>query len=700
MTRLSRLLFLARPGLLTLSLMAAALPPVARADIKGLPGTKSKEKDKEREKDREKLQGFNPEARPTNVSFIAGQTVEVELEAATAQLGGVKFIIREGPRFGTLSAVRPHPKDSHKALVSYVHNGSVTDLNDQFTYACRVDDGPISAPAVVTLSGKRAEPRIEVVTQAFFKPVLPGETASAKITLTNSGIGPFSADMNWQVPWQGPPRVELAVGETKEYLLTVKPTAPGVLTWETYLQPGVASSRLKLWIECSQPFVVSPGRIKLAFDESKGDRRGKVLISNATPEPMKLQLEATERLIAPQEFEVAAMSAKELELALPGNDVAEFKGQLWVINEPFRERVVVEADPEPAQVVLLAPREGKIDFGPQEKSKAGRATVVLRNNGGEPAVLAAQATPPFRIVDNVESLSLAPGAAREIGIEVLSDLPGRFANSVVFSGTGGKVVVLVNAVVKDPGIAEPGKPTVVTSGATKTQRARVAAGPGAAPSAPKPLAKTAPPPVPSAAAAGAGKVVASMPPAGGADAPAGGSANPGEAMRGMSDTTAGLFSYLAVFGMPIPPELRSPTLAKVGPIDVVERGRDHLVLSWQEQAGNEPKSYVVEQGYRVHNKATGMWLKAWRPLPAVENEKGSGGTHIVRLPGLIPSSQYELRVLGMDDQGKVSEPSDIHIIDTMAPARIPDWLWQVLAIVALSGIGFAGWRLKTGRWEV
>lgn len=157
-----------------------------------------------------------------------------------------------------------------------------------------------------------------------------------------------------------------------------------------------------------------------------------------------------------------------------------------------------------------------------------------------------------------------------------------------------------------------------------------------------------------------------------------------------------MFSYLATFGMPIPPQLRSPTLPKIEGIEVVKRAADHLVLAWKELT-EQPKDYRVELGYRVKNQPTGLWLKAWKEPDKMEKIIGEPGKRTVRLDGLVPNARYEVRVLAMDADGKVSEPSDIHIISTAAPWKLPSWMWNVLAVIVLGILCFVLYRIKSAR---
>jgi hypothetical protein len=51
---------------------------------------------------------------------------------------------------------------SNKAFITYTHRDADV-MSDKFTYACRVDDGPVSAPATVSLIGQVLEPKLEII---------------------------------------------------------------------------------------------------------------------------------------------------------------------------------------------------------------------------------------------------------------------------------------------------------------------------------------------------------------------------------------------------------------------------------------------------------------------------------------------------------------------------------------------------------
>ncbi|MBX7209599.1 MAG: fibronectin type III domain-containing protein [Verrucomicrobiaceae bacterium] len=651
------------------------LPALATADVTtGFGDKKKKKKDDE---------GFLPEAKPVNVRFIAGTAVEIELNAAVASLGAVHFAIREQPQHGTLSVIRSHPREPYKALVTYTPNPGDAVLTDRFTYACKLDTGSWSAPSPVSLVGKRAEPRIEIMQTTAFGRVLPGFEGSSRVVLKNTGIAPFAADMQWQAPWTGPPRVELGIGEQKEYLITVKPSAPGTLIWETEIQHGEPKSKIRLYVECAEPFVVAPGLVKMQFVAATGDRHGKVGVANATDSPMRFVIEAPDRIQAPKDLEVPGKQSVQIDLKLAAADVQAFHGELWVVSTPYRQRVLLEAAPEPPQVVLVSPTNAAIDFGTQPKGKMTQAKLTLQNVGGEAAVLAAQAAPPFRVVETDAAASIGPGEKREMTVECISQQAGKFTGNIIFSGTGGQLSIAASYIATDPNMPQPIRPT---AGATpKNSRAPVARAASAS------KIETPPPAPEKGKTAAPSKDAKSAP-----DAEADKSA-PDEPK--FNEREKIVLAYLATWGIPVPKELLSSTLKKIEGIGMVKRGTDHLVIQWDEPAA-KPVSYKVQVGYKMFGQTSHRWVKSWRDIPGVAAVNGGAGKHAVRCPGLKPETRYEIRVLGVDDKEKVSEPSDILITSTTGPWRWPSWTWQALIAVALVIFIVIYVLLKRGKWDL
>ena len=109
-------------------------PPSLRADV--AKGSEKPKKDPD-DKKKEKKTDYLPEARAAIGRFLVGGSVDIELVASVGTSRRVEFVVRQAPKCGTLSLIRPDLTEGHKARVTYTHDGGGAPLSDSFTYAYR-----------------------------------------------------------------------------------------------------------------------------------------------------------------------------------------------------------------------------------------------------------------------------------------------------------------------------------------------------------------------------------------------------------------------------------------------------------------------------------------------------------------------------------------------------------------------------------
>jgi Fibronectin type III domain len=164
-------------------------------------------------------------------------------------------------------------------------------------------------------------------------------------------------------------------------------------------------------------------------------------------------------------------------------------------------------------------------------------------------------------------------------------------------------------------------------------------------------------------------------------------ANKGEAATAMgkvSGRTAAALSYLSVFGAPTPENELSKKYGKLKRVDLIGVGTDFLELAWERpHPDSPPQSYRVETSQQAYEPRTKMFFRQWLLIQSVKPLVLGDGKEGVRVEGLRPSAQYELRVMAVDEQGKISEPSDIYLMRTLAPWKIPTWWWYAGAALLL-----------------
>ena len=711
--------------LLPLSLCLLALLATARADVTLRPNEKPKQTTSDFTKDQKKNGFVAPEPLDVSASYVVGQSVQIELRVATAYMGFVKFVVRDQPKSGVLSEIRPSPSgESNRAVVTYTHNGNAEELFDRFTFAARVGDGPASAPGVVNLSGRKAVARLDVLEQPRFKHMQPGEQDSATFVVFNGGNAAFSGDITLSDPFSGPRHLDLAVNEKLSVLVLAKPLRPGAYHLDLEIQPGVASSRLRGLVECAQPFVVSPGSLALVYDPASGQRKGVVKVANGSSASLVLKVEGDKRLAVAGQLMLEPHETAELPISLAKNDVASYRGEVSLIQEPSRQKVMIYADPKPAQVRLVTPADGKIDFGTVQKGKKVEAKISVTNDGGVPAVLQASQVPPFLINTELSKLKAEPGQMEEIVIAFAPELPGVYNQTLSIGGNAGRIELSIRGTMVDPSRpntgAAPGaavsggaaRPKDVETVPARPSSSRPSASAPAVPSGPAPVmvsrplpsapVEDAPPPAP----ASPPRPTASTAPK--SDAPASAAeAEPVKKpelilpMSKMTPQQLAAYGKLASYGISptTVPQFQSDAIERVPSIGVAERGKDSIVLLWEEPK-IAPTKYLVETSYMVQNAATGLWLKVWKPHDAWEKVKSpKQGIAAAKIADLTPETRYELRVLGIDKDGKFSRPSDIVQVETISPFRLPGWIWPALGAVILLAVVYTGYQLKQGDWQ-
>ena len=695
----------------TLALLA--IP--AHADVTLRPNDKPKETAKDFAKDQKKNGFPAPEPVDTTAHFVAGKSVLIELRVATAYLGSVKFLIREQPKYGRLSEFRPSPTgESNRVLVIYTHGGDENELADQFTFAARIGDGAASAPGTVILSGRRAMPRLDILGQPRFKQMQPGEMDSTNFVVMNAGNAPFSGDIVWPAPYTGPKHLDLAVNEKMTVLLAAKPMSPGAYQLALELQPGVQQSKVVAVVECAQSFLVTPGALALTYDPISGVRKGSIKVANGSDAGLTLKVDSGVRVQVVKELYLEPHATTEVEITLPKGDVTAFRGEVLVSQEPSRQKVLVSAEAKPPLIRLVSPADGKLDFGSITKGKKAELKVVLANDGGVPAVFQASQVPPFFVATEVSKLKGDPGKTEEIVFSFAPELPGTFTQTLVIGGNAGRVELSARGVMTDPTrpsvgtlpgaapTALPSRPKVVDSSDPKTSMANPETPkPPPVPVARVPQPEPSPaPPVAVSSPAKASEGSAASTSASATDGKA--DAEPWLRFSKMSPGAAAAYGQLMTIGVSATqlPNFQSSAIDPVPQIGVTERGTDHVVLIWREPKVPAPK-YMIETSYMVKNPASGLWLKAWNEVKGWEPAKSPAtGVLGARISGLQPEATHEFRVIGIDNEGKFSKPSDIIQVATAEAFRLPDWVWILLGIVVLLAVLYKRYQVRQGEWQV
>ncbi|MFZ4763591.1 MAG: choice-of-anchor D domain-containing protein [Roseimicrobium sp.] len=639
---------------------ALAVPVPLSADV----ATKAGEKPRDRKDDKKREFDFLPEANDGTARFVAGQHVDIELVASVGSLKQVEFAIRKPPLHGTLSALRPHPRESHKAIITYTHASADAPLADSFTYACRLVGTSWSAPATIVLSGQRMEPLLQVLDAPMFGKIFLGGERSARVTIANTGAIDAAWKLEWPAPWSGPPMLEVPKGGKVTFDILFHPTRAGEFRHDLMLQPGQRASQLILYGECVPGFSVSPGSLTLTVDPASGTRLGILAVANTRPDTVSASFTLPPRLQGPAEIEVPANSRIDVRLYLTAADVAAFAGEATVQSGNDVQKVVIKASAMPASMEIVEPKNHALDFGRVALNAGATREVALTNTGGEAVTVEARTTVPFQLGSPMVSVRIAPKEVVKIKVFLTPTRTGPLRGTLDLNSS------TVHAVVD------------LTAEAHESKVATTPAAPSLTPPmwAPPPPSRPAPVPQPQ------------PPPAQPTDE------SEGSGPTKFTRSQTAIISYLAARGLPRPSSQMNPNLEPVGLVQVVAQTTNDITLAWPKPK-LPPAGWVLEVASTVFNKETGILAKMWRKYPKWTPVEIGDGKIGLRMTGLKPATQYEVQVLATDREGKVSEPSLPIVAHTAEPWRIPSWVWRICIAAGLGLTAYIFHRIRRGDFE-
>lgn len=651
-------------------------------------GITKKEKERGRDKD-EKRKGpsYLPEGRSLTTGFVAGQSIDIELSAAAGTTRQVEFLIRQAPQNGTLSALRPHPSDSSKVMVTYQHGSVHGPLSDSFTFACRVPDGSWSAPATITLVGQRMEPKIEIVENPSFGKIFTGQEKAGKVVVRNAGSSPLYTDLVWQEPWVGPTSLKVPVGGVEEFLVIFRPTKAGEYRQDMVLQPGVPSSRVILYGDSVLPFSASPSKVELSFKETEGRRVGSISLVNARDEIVQAAVLLPAGLQGPSTVELGPSSKTEMLLWLPEDHVEKFSGEVVIKSGPSTATVVVEAKPTPAFMKLVSPGADGIDFGKVTGKTNPTYDVTVENRGGEALVLEAKTIPPFALDNQGGAISIEPRQRRTFKVSLRADRPGVQTGHVEFLSGTGRITVPLRVDVQE---SNGQMPLASSSGAA--QKAQPA------------ISEVRPAPVPPTHQASPSSQPRTAPAASGvsngnntSDSSPGVTEELDARPRGRTETA--VLALLAMKGMPMPKDSVNPYLEQPSEVEILGRDSSSITVAWGKPSVM-PSGWTIEFASMVYQQEFNTFVKVWKQHPNWKPEEVGSDKVGIRLFGLRPAEQYELRILGVDREGKFSKPSVAVVTATSDAWRVPAWAWRLMIVSALGLVGYVLFRVRRGDFLV
>jgi hypothetical protein len=157
-------------------------------------------------------------------------------------------------------------------------------------------------------------------------------------------------------------------------------------------------------------------------------------------------------------------------------------------------------------------------------------------------------------------------------------------------------------------------------------------------------------------------------------------------------------SVIASNGFPIPPSMINPYLPSISSIEFISATSTEITIAWPKPA-MIPSGWVIETASQVLDPASGIFSKIWTRHREWETVEIDGDRIAVRLQNLMPGSLYEVRVMAVDREGKVSAPIVTKLVQTTLPWRLPPWAWRTLIAGMLGVVAGGLYRLRNGGWR-
>ena len=143
-----------------------------------------------------------------------------------------------------------------------------------------------------------------------------------------------------------------------------------------------------------------------------------------------------------------------------------------------------------------------------------------------------------------------------------------------------------------------------------------------------------------------------------------------------------VMGYLRSKGLPMAKDKINFYLERVKDVRISERTSSSITLAWRKPE-IMPARWEVEASTVNCIPESNTFIKVWKPFKSWEPVRVDADRIGIRLHTLSEGSQIEIRIMGVDRDGKFSEPSFPLALETLPAWQIPFWFWELLVVVAL-----------------
>ena len=366
---------------------------------------------------REEVPVSPPMAKALEVSTFVGQPTEIHLTIGGRIVEPMTVLIRRPPRLGRLGELKRTGRST--VTVLYTPGPEAGPGMDNFSFAAKSVDSPVSAAATVQIRLAEEPPLVQYPQELDFGPVFLGDTVVKNVAVRNSGGGIASGQIKPNPPWSigGSGSYRLAGGTESLLRLVFAPTEERDFRDRIQMTPDPKSV---LAVSGSGVSPLSWNKEGIVFTPKQrvsGTMEWKV--TNLTSEERRITVEWPEVLKAPKEISVSANGTTVLQIEVAANPQLNYQGEAAARSGNFQSRVPIRIFPAPAKLGVEPVKILKLDGAPKNGPLKGR--FVVKNTGGSDAPVEILA--PSEIVVTPDSRNMILRGGQEQAFELQLDGP-------------------------------------------------------------------------------------------------------------------------------------------------------------------------------------------------------------------------------------------------------------------------------------
>lgn len=413
-----------------------------------------------------------PTPQSMRIQVVKGQTVRITLSSKTvSKTAAVEYVVRDFPKLGILASPSQTPEDRTKATIIYQAASQSKGQLDVFSFSARYPDGYFSAPVRIIIELSDPKPQIEAPPSIDFGSMVLGDEVIREILLKNSGNIEFRKLIQLPAP--------LELIEPVDGILMIEPGHSAVI--KIKCQPKkVAAFHLSHTFygksatafigNAFAPFIVTPTELKLRWNDLEQRRQGNVRISNKSNTSLSIKIrppirsqylheKQADNALTNSPLILPPGKTQIVTIALPTEDVQNFKANLAISAGQYTQNIPLEASPSPPDIhiELPDPTLEEINFGAANPGTIVSRTFMIKNQGGTASLIGLGVQPPFRIAKNQATsprtpYSVAPESSATFTVDFVAPAQqfGFYSDTLQVKTDVSTFSIRITALVNDP----------------------------------------------------------------------------------------------------------------------------------------------------------------------------------------------------------------------------------------------------------